>query len=97
VEVSYLIAGIHITIGASIGIAVYPAHGEDAMTVLRRADLAMYAAKRRGSRNVTWHSEDEDMPEHLGLSVHASDVAAVQVDPRVLSMAKGRRPSSAAG
>lgn len=35
-------------LSASIGVACYPAHGEDAETLLRRADLAMYGAKRDG-------------------------------------------------
>lgn len=33
---------------ASIGISIYPEHGVDAETLLRHADEAMYAAKRRG-------------------------------------------------
>ena len=37
-----------ITVSASIGLSVYPDHGEDPATLLRNADLAMYHAKRRG-------------------------------------------------
>lgn len=35
--------------GASIGLAAYPAHGTDAATLMRHADVAMYVAKRAGS------------------------------------------------
>lgn len=35
-------------VGVSIGIAMCPAHGDDAQTLLQRADDAMYAAKRGG-------------------------------------------------
>jgi len=41
-----LLAGQSITPEASIGVAVAPDHGPDASALLRRADLAMYAAKR---------------------------------------------------
>lgn len=41
------------SIGASIGIAIYPDDSEDADVLLRHADQAMYAAKKKG-RNC-WH------------------------------------------
>lgn len=37
-----------IAVSASIGLSIYPDHGEDAATLVRNADLAMYHAKRRG-------------------------------------------------
>lgn len=37
---------LHLT--ASIGIALYPEHGRDAETLMRKADLAMHSAKRLG-------------------------------------------------
>jgi diguanylate cyclase (GGDEF)-like protein len=36
------------TITASLGISVFPDHGEDPITLLRNADIAMYSAKRAG-------------------------------------------------
>ena len=42
----YALAGISLHVGASIGIAVFPEHAQDASTLLRHADVAMYEAKR---------------------------------------------------
>lgn len=44
----YMIDGITLTIGCSIGIAVAPQHGETAEELIRNADLALYAAKADG-------------------------------------------------
>ncbi|WP_370677060.1 putative bifunctional diguanylate cyclase/phosphodiesterase [Pleomorphomonas sp. PLEO] len=37
-----------LTVTPSIGIAYFPEHGQDAQTLMQRADLAMYAAKAAG-------------------------------------------------
>jgi hypothetical protein len=44
--------GLEVRVGASVGVAVHPQDGSDAEGLLRRADLALYAAKGAG-RN-TW-------------------------------------------
>jgi diguanylate cyclase (GGDEF)-like protein len=48
-----------IDVGASVGIALHPQHGNDAATLLRRADVAMYVAKR-GNHGVMIYSTDQD-------------------------------------
>lgn len=45
---AYIIDGIGIHISASIGVTLYPNDNEDAETLLRHADQAMYKAKQRG-------------------------------------------------
>lgn len=57
-----------VTVGASVGAAIYPEHGSDARTLLRRADVAMYVAKRGGG-GCAIYSFDQDMnaPERLEL------------------------------
>src|SRR5207244_239585 len=45
--------------GASIGIAMYPVHGDDPSTLLRRADVAMYVAKRSGGGYAVYQPEQE--------------------------------------
>lgn len=39
------------SVGASVGIALYPDHGEQPEVLLKRADEAMYAVKRTGKNN----------------------------------------------
>ena len=43
------VEGLLLDVSASVGIALYPQHSDDVETLLRRADMAMYAAKDAGS------------------------------------------------
>ena len=43
----FLVEGMKLDIGASVGVAMYPAHGTNSHALLRSADVAMYDAKRR--------------------------------------------------
>ena len=45
---SILIKGNKLSVGASIGCATYPGDAEDMVSLLQRADVAMYSAKRFG-------------------------------------------------
>ncbi|WP_292936299.1 sensor domain-containing diguanylate cyclase [Noviherbaspirillum sp.] len=45
---SFIIEGQKIELGASIGVSIYPADGNDAKSLLSRADQAMNAVKREG-------------------------------------------------
>ncbi|MFI1994951.1 putative bifunctional diguanylate cyclase/phosphodiesterase [Actinoplanes sp. NPDC020271] len=53
---------------ASIGIALAPEHGRDSGTLLRRADVAMYAAKQaRAGVRVYRAADDQNTPQRLAL------------------------------
>ncbi|TMF21750.1 MAG: EAL domain-containing protein [Chloroflexi bacterium] len=67
-EQPFLVDGRNIDVGASIGIALFPEHGEEANTLMRHADVAMYVAKRtkRGSAVYAPHHDDHTAA-HLAL------------------------------
>jgi diguanylate cyclase (GGDEF)-like protein len=46
------LAGHTLQISASIGVAVYPEHGNNEKLLVKNADLAMYHAKENGRNNV---------------------------------------------
>jgi diguanylate cyclase (GGDEF)-like protein len=47
----FTVPGAHIAISASVGLALYPVHGTDAQSLIKKADQAMYRAKLTGSRS----------------------------------------------
>ncbi len=60
--------GLPLDVAGSIGIALYPDHGEDFATLMRHADVAMYDAKHRGDAVAVYAPEsDHNSPERLSL------------------------------
>ena len=57
------IDGMDLYASASIGISLSPGDGEDSATLMQNADIAMYAAKNRGSNHI--HFATRDMSEQL--------------------------------
>jgi diguanylate cyclase (GGDEF)-like protein/PAS domain S-box-containing protein len=67
-ERPFLLDGTSCETGASIGLAVYPDHGEDADSLLRRADVAMYMAKRTEAGLAIYSPEqDQYSPGRLAM------------------------------
>jgi diguanylate cyclase (GGDEF)-like protein/PAS domain S-box-containing protein len=53
-----LLGGREFQVGASLGVALYPQDGDDAATLLKHADVAMYAAKDRGRNNFQFFTRE---------------------------------------
>ncbi len=67
-EQPFHLGGISLHVNASIGIAVYPDHAVDAETLARRADVAMYTAKRTGGGAAVYSPEhDQSSVRRLAL------------------------------
>jgi diguanylate cyclase (GGDEF)-like protein len=66
--VPVVVDGLPIEVEASVGAALHPEHGDDAETLLRRADIAMYVAKRSRCRHALYtDGSDRDSAERVGL------------------------------
>ena len=62
------LGGISLQVNASVGIAVYPEHAVDSETLTRRADVAMYTAKRSGGGSAVYSPEhDQSSVRRLAL------------------------------
>jgi diguanylate cyclase (GGDEF)-like protein len=62
----FVVDGVDLDIDASLGLAWAPTHGDDIDVLLRRADVAMYAAKSRREGVVVYQEEDDRLtPLHL--------------------------------
>ena len=72
-----------VQVGISIGIALYPEHGEDPESLYRNADTAMYQAKRQGRGHVLYHPETcAPVPPSVVLAGQLSE--AIELDQLTL-------------
>jgi diguanylate cyclase (GGDEF)-like protein/PAS domain S-box-containing protein len=72
-----VIGSHHLYAAPSIGISLFPDHGEDEATLLRRADAAMYHAKSDGG-NTYRIFELEDKGNTQALNIETAFLAALQ-------------------
>ncbi|OHC66456.1 MAG: diguanylate cyclase [Rhodocyclales bacterium GWA2_65_19] len=84
------LSGREFQVGASLGVALYPQDGGDASSLLKHADVAMYAAKDRGRNNFQFftrelnHLADERLNlESAMRSGIEQDEFAVHFQPKV--------------
>jgi diguanylate cyclase (GGDEF)-like protein len=67
-EPPFVIGELTMDVRASIGVAFFPKHGDDKHALLRRADVAMYLAKRSANSYAIYSPErDSYSPERLAL------------------------------
>jgi diguanylate cyclase (GGDEF)-like protein/PAS domain S-box-containing protein len=64
---SFLISGQELRVTGSIGVSVFPDDGENSLSLMRNADVAMYSAKRNGRNTYEFYREDMSvaMLEHV--------------------------------
>lgn len=65
-EAPYTLEGLSLSLVASIGATIYPLHGRDADTLIQRAEVAMYVAKKdRSGYSLYSPEQDKSSPHRL--------------------------------
>jgi diguanylate cyclase (GGDEF)-like protein/PAS domain S-box-containing protein len=62
----FVLDGHRVTTSASVGIAIYPDDGSDAITLLKNADAAMYKAKQAGHNQFSFYSRRAELAAAIG-------------------------------
>ena len=76
----FAVGGQELRVSASIGIASFPADGDDADELLRRADLAMYDAKTSGGNRLRMFKPDMEVARQEHLALQTGLARAVERD-----------------
>ena len=72
-----------VDVSASLGIACFPEHGKDAVTLTRRADMAMYAAKQEHS-GFAMYSDAQEQSSRATLALRSELRHAIKHNELVL-------------
>lgn len=65
---SFQVSGLNLDVNASIGVALFPEHGNDLDTLMQRAEVAMYAAKKEKAGFLMYSRQlDQYSPKRLTL------------------------------
>jgi diguanylate cyclase (GGDEF)-like protein/PAS domain S-box-containing protein len=75
-----LLAGREYQVGASLGVALFPDDGDDAQSLLKHADVAMYAAKDRGRNNFQFFTHELNRLADERLHLEAAMRSALECD-----------------
>ena len=86
----FVLGARELLVSCSVGIALFPKNGEDFDTLLRNADIAMYAAKEAGRDCYRFHAaemtrranERLELEEELRRALHAGELA-IALQPQV--------------
>jgi len=80
---AFSLDGHRLQIGASIGVGMYPDHGDDDIALMRRADVAMYVAKRGQCGYMVYEAKHDENSLH-NLSLMNDLPRAIQNDEHTL-------------
>jgi diguanylate cyclase (GGDEF)-like protein/PAS domain S-box-containing protein len=81
---SFTVAGHEIFVSASVGISIFPDDGQNASTLIKNADAAMYAAKEQGRNNYQFFSAEMNAQALEALMMASSLRLAIDRDELVL-------------
>lgn len=76
----FVLSGRDFQVSASLGVALFPDDGEDAPSLLRHADVAMYAAKDRGRNNFQFFTRELNRVADERLNLEAAMRSALERD-----------------
>ncbi|HYC60885.1 MAG TPA: EAL domain-containing protein [Thermoanaerobaculia bacterium] len=76
-DAPFVLGDVSIDVNASLGIAVYPDHADDAETLIKRADIAMYDAKKDQSGMAVYEAgRDQHSMHRLSLMMELRQAIA---------------------